>query len=82
MIDEIKKYASSHSLPNGINLYALLQLFNKLNNLEDGSTRDLSFEEFREKYIYNWRLVPCSAFSDPNEGWYYQWLSYKSGELT
>ena len=80
MIDEIKKHIKPYSIPDGTNLYVLLELFNKLNGVKENKKENLTFEEFREKYIYNWRQVPCSAFSDPNEGWYYQWLSYESGE--
>lgn len=34
----------------------------------------LTFEQYREIYIPNWRNVRCSGWNDPNEGWYYNWL--------
>ena len=34
----------------------------------------LTYEQYREKFIPNWRNVPSSGWNDTNEGWYYQWL--------
>lgn len=80
MIDEIKKHIKPYSIPDGTNLYVLLELFNNLSCTEENKKERLTFEEFREKYIYNWREVPCNGFNDPNEVWYYQWIDYNGGE--
>ena len=34
----------------------------------------LTFDQYKDKFIPNWRNIRYSGFCDPNEGWYYQWL--------
>jgi len=41
----------------------------------DSTVTSMSYEAWREKFIPNWRDVPSSGWNDPNEGWYYDWLS-------
>ena len=41
----------------------------------DGTVTSMSYKAWREKFIPDWRNVPSSGWNDPNEGWYYTWLS-------
>lgn len=35
----------------------------------------LTYEQYRERYIPNWRYIPGNQWNDPNEGWYYNYLN-------
>ncbi len=46
------------------------------NSMMQDPEMNLSFESWREKYIYKHRQVPSSGWNDPNQCWYYEWMEY------
>lgn len=78
MINLIKNYLSAnrYALPNGTNLFSIEKMICCLNKTTPHIDSCITFEQFKEKYIYNHREVPSSGWNDPNESWYYAWQEY------
>lgn len=45
-------------------------------DLTQSSPVKLTYEQWREANVPNWRRVPSSGWNDPNEGWYYHYMNY------
>ena len=36
----------------------------------------ITFEQWKDIFVPNWRSITYSGFNDPNQGWYYQYSQY------
>lgn len=78
MINTIKNYLARnpHALPVGTNLFTIEKMLCELNETKPTYIKEITFEQYKDRYIYLWRSVPCSGWNDPNEGWHYSWQEY------